>query len=116
LSAILTKADYNIFVNQAKHWIRHLGLIDYEWEFKFQKNTKKECKFSAKVQFDLEIMPKRAEITVYKNWGKETVTTDLLSKTALHEVLHVLIHVLIAEAGLRDESAITRRVNVIYGI
>jgi len=112
MNAILTDKDFEIFVSKAKHWIRYLGLTDYDWEFEFEDKPQKKAKRAAEIWIYSDNRPKRVDIKVYKNWGGEIISEETLSKTALHEVLHVVI----AEAKIDEENTVTMLMNAINGI
>jgi len=112
MNVILTDKDFEIFVSKAKHWIRYIGLTDWEWEFEFEKKAKKKPRKAAEVYMWGDTKPRMAKIVVYRNWGAETITEELLSKTALHEVLHVLVK----KVKTNEEDAVTIMMNAINGI
>lgn len=99
-------------------WQQTLSLGDW----RIEKGTKPAKNAMASVEFDIP-----ARLATYRvgDFGAEKITSDSLSKTALHEVLHVFLHDLIAIASdgrstdEQLESAEHRIINVlekvIYG-
>ncbi len=65
-------------------------------DWRIEKGQKPAKHAMASVEFN-----DPARLTVYRlgDWGAEAVTPDSLEKTALHELLHVLLHDLVAAAS-----------------
>ena len=81
-----------LFDQYVDKWQILLSLGDWRIE-KGQKPAKNAM---ASVEFN-----DAARLAVYRlgDWGAEPITPDSLEKTALHELLHVLLHDLIAAAS-----------------
>jgi len=82
----LTDADCLAFDGYVQKWQRLLNLSDWRIE-RADKRTKRAM---AEVTFD-----KPARLATYRigtSFGACQVTPDSLERTALHELLHVLLH------------------------
>ena len=109
---IPNQAQIAKFDNYVTKWQSFLSLGDWRLErgSKIAKNA------MASVEFDVP-----ARLATYRigDFGAETITDESLSKTALHEVLHVFLHDLISVASdsrasdEQLESAEHRVINVL---
>lgn len=88
---IPTPEQTEIFAQSVKKWQRVLSLGDW----RIEKGTKPAKSAMASVEFSPS-----ARLAVYRlgDFGAEKITPDSLDKTALHELLHVLLHDLMMTA------------------
>lgn len=101
--------EFDRYVNK---WQSFLSLGDWRVE----RGVKPAKNAMASVEFDLP-----ARLATYRigDFGAEAITPESLSKTALHEVLHIFLHDLIAVASDNRatdeqlESAEHRVINVL---
>jgi len=86
-----TPHDAAYFAQSVKKWQQVLSLGDW----RIEKGSKAAKNAMASVEFD-----DAARLATYRlgDFGSEKITPESLSKTALHEVLHVLLHDLIVTA------------------
>lgn len=89
-----------LFDQRVRHWQHTLSLGD--WRIERGQRPAKDA--MASVEFD-----DGARLATYRlgDFGSEQITPETLDKTALHELLHVLLHDLIAAA--QDRSATEER-------
>jgi len=88
---IPTPEHAEIFAQSVKKWQQVLSLGDW----RIEKGTKPAKAAMASVEFSPS-----ARLAVYRlgDFGAEKITEDSLDKTALHELLHVLLHDLMMAA------------------
>jgi len=88
---IPTPEHAEIFAQSIKKWQQVLSLGDW----RIEKGTKPAKAAMASVEFSPS-----ARLAVYRlgDFGAEKITEDSLDKTALHELLHVLLHDLMMAA------------------
>lgn len=88
---IPTPEHAEIFAQSVKKWQQVLSLGDW----RIEKGTKAAKAAMASVEFSPS-----ARLAVYRlgDFGAEKITPDSLDKTALHELLHVLLHDLMMAA------------------
>ena len=100
------------FDEYVAHWQQVLSLGDW----RIERGVKPAKQAMASVEFD---MPARLATYRIGDFGAEEITPESLSKTALHEVLHIFLHDLISVASdgrFTDEqleSAEHRVINVL---
>jgi len=91
MSNIPTSQDAEFFALCVKKWqsILHLG------DWRIEKGLKPAKQAMASVEFN-----EGARLATYRlgDFGAEKITDDILEATALHEVLHVFLHDLMAAA------------------
>lgn len=86
MSNIVTTEDCVAFDGYVAKWQQRLGLQDWRVE----RGTRRPKKLMAQVVFDDD-----ARLVTYyigQNFGAAEVTPDSLERTALHEMVHVLLH------------------------
>lgn len=88
---IPTPEHAEIFAQSIKKWQQVLSLGDW----RIEKGTKPAKAAMASVEFSPS-----ARLAVYRlgDFGAEKITPDSLDKTALHELLHILLHDLMMAA------------------
>lgn len=88
---IPTPEHAEIFAQSVKKWQQVLSLGDW----RIEKGTKPAKSAMASVEFSPS-----ARLAVYRlgDFGAEKITPDSLDKTALHELLHILLHDLMMAA------------------
>lgn len=88
---IPTPEHAEIFAQSVKKWQQVLSLGDW----RIEKGTKPAKAAMASVEFSPS-----ARLAVYRlgDFGAEKITPDSLDKTALHELLHILLHDLMMAA------------------
>ena len=96
------------FDEAIKHWQEVLSLKDW----RIEKGAKKARGAMASVQID-----NAARLAVYRlgDFGAEQITPESISRTGLHECLHIVLHDLIATAQSKDgdlEAAEHRVINL----
>jgi hypothetical protein len=91
MANIPTQDDAQIFAQSVKKWQEVLNLGDW----RIEKGIKPAKQAMASVEFN-----ESARLAVYRlgDFGAEKITPDSLDKTALHELLHVLLHDLLMTA------------------
>jgi hypothetical protein len=91
MSNIPTKQDAEIFAECVKKWQKTLSLGDW----RIEKGSKPAKQAMASVEFN-----DNARLAIYRlgDFGAEVITPESLDKTALHELLHVLLHDLLTVA------------------
>lgn len=91
MSNIPTLEDANFFAECIKKWQSTLSLGDW----RIEKGTKPAKNAMASVEFN-----DNARLATYRlgDFGSEKITKESLEKTALHELLHVLLHDLMTVA------------------
>ncbi len=83
-----TEADYRLFVKECKKWIKEFGLTD--WQVYFEKVDMENyghCLLNGK--------DRTVTIAFCKEWGEQELrpkTREEISRTAFHEVLHVVVY------------------------
>lgn len=95
----VTPEDAALFSDRVQHWRHVLGLHDWRIGVSPRRSSRKVMAEVAK--FDLE--QRSASIRLGKDWSGESVTPEMLDKTALHEVLHVFLYELIETAKVQDQ-------------
>jgi len=114
-----TAKDFEKFKGYCRGWIEFLGMKDYLFTY----HHKSIAKHAASVRANS--LARSAAVTLMKDWGVDAVVTDEeLNRTALHEVLHVLLNHLVelglARFGNRDEidaveeAAVVRLENAVF--
>lgn len=86
----MTPEDRELFGEYLNHWQARLGLKD--WRIAFDSKPASRGVMAEVAKFDLEARTAKIRLGQSKDWGKEPITPENLSKTALHELLHVLLH------------------------
>lgn len=88
---IPTQEDTLIFAESVAKWQRILNLGDW----RIEKGIKPAKQAMASVEFN-----DAARLAVYRlgDFGAEKITPDSLDRTALHELLHIFLHDLMAVA------------------
>jgi len=88
---IPTQEDALIFAKCVARWQRILNLGDW----RIEKGIKPAKQAMASVEFN-----DSARLAVYRlgDFGAEKITPDSLDRTALHELLHIFLHDLMAVA------------------
>lgn len=86
-----TKEDAELFAQSVKKWQQVLSLGDW----RIEKGLKPAKGAMASVEFT-----DNARLAVYRlgDFGAEKITKESLDKTALHELLHIFLHDLMAVA------------------
>jgi hypothetical protein len=82
----VTDADCIAFDAYVQKWQRILGLMDW----RIERAARRSKRSMAEVTFD-----KGARLASYRigvSFGSAEVNADSLERTALHEVLHILLH------------------------
>ena len=88
---IPTPDDAKLFAQSVKKWQQVLSLGDW----RIEKGSKPAKEAMASVEFN-----QTARLATYRlgDFGAEKITPDSLDKTALHELLHILLHDLMCVA------------------
>ena len=88
---IPTTEDAKLFAESVKKWQQVLSLGDW----RIEKGLKPAKAAMASVEFN-----QGARLATYRlgDFGAEKITPDSLDKTALHELLHIFLHDLMAVA------------------
>jgi hypothetical protein len=100
-------ADCEAFDGYVAKWQKLLGLLDW----RIERSTRRSKKSMAEVTFDDSA--RLASYRIGLSFGAATVTPDSLERTALHEVLHVLLHDLLSNP---DDATEHRVINVLEKI
>lgn len=105
----VSPADAKLFDSYVLKWQGRLNLGDWRLE----RGTKPAKSAMASVEFN-----DAARLATYRlgDFGAEQITPEALEKTCIHELLHVLLHDLIAAAEARSpdiEAEEHRVVNVL---
>lgn len=82
----VTEADCAAFDGYVQKWQRLLNLSDW----RIERSPKRTKRAMAEVSFDKEA--RLASYRIGASFGGAEVTPDSLERTALHELLHVLLH------------------------
>ena len=112
--------DFEKFKIYCRKWADLFGLKDYHFTFRHVKGDR-----AAYGGCLIDFKRRTARISLYVDWGKGVeVTEEELDRTALHEILHVVLDHLTALAEVRyvvagdiemaQEAAIVRLENGIY--
>ena len=88
---IPTPDDAKLFAQSVKKWQQVLSLGDW----RIEKGSKPAKEAMASVEFN-----QTARLATYRlgDFGAEKITPESLDKTALHELLHILLHDLMCVA------------------
>lgn len=80
-----SKADFELFVEEAKGFLELFGLLDWQVEFEHRDlDSRANCRFS--------VQGRQAYITLGKDWTKhDTVSPERLRRSAFHEVYELLL-------------------------
>lgn len=97
----MSPEDRELFGSYLNHWQARLGMKD--WRIAFDSKPASRGTMAEVFKFDLEA--RTAKIRLGKDWGNEPITPENLSKTALHELLHVLFHEMLELARNPDMEA-----------
>ena len=91
MSNIPTPEDAQLFAQSVRKWQQILSLGDW----RIEKGSKPAKEAMASVEFN-----QTARLATYRlgDFGAEKITPDSLDKTALHELLHILLHDLMCVA------------------
>jgi hypothetical protein len=91
MANIPTQQDAELFAQSVKKWQQVLSLGDW----RIEKGIKPAKGAMASVEFT-----DNARLAVYRlgDFGAEKITKESLDKTALHELLHIFLHDLMAVA------------------
>ena len=91
MSNIPTQQDAEFFAECVKKWQKTLSLGDW----RIEKGAKPAKQAMASVEFN-----ENARLATYRlgDFGAEKITPESLDKTALHELLHVMLHDLMSVA------------------
>ena len=91
MSNIPTPEDAQLFAQSVRKWQQILSLCDW----RIEKGSKPAKEAMASVEFN-----QTARLATYRlgDFGAEKITPDSLDKTALHELLHILLHDLMCVA------------------
>ena len=91
MSNIPTPEDAQLFAQSVRKWQQILSLGDW----RIEKGSKAAKAAMASVEFNTQ-----ARLATYRlgDFGAEKITPDSLDKTALHELLHILLHDLMCVA------------------
>ena len=91
MANIPTQQDAELFAQRVKKWQQVLSLGDW----RIEKGIKPAKGAMASVEFT-----DNARLAVYRlgDFGAEKITKESLDKTALHELLHIFLHDLMAVA------------------
>jgi hypothetical protein len=91
MSNIPTPEDAQLFAQSVRKWQQVLSLGDW----RIEKGSKPAKEAMASVEFN-----QTARLATYRlgDFGAEKITPDSLDKTALHELLHILLHDLMCVA------------------
>lgn len=92
-----TATDFTYFKKQCEKWICKFGLTDWEVAFDHtdcNDGTLASCSANTEGQ-------KIATLSLEKDWPNDVVNKESLSRTALHEVLHLLFSDLTCLCGKR---------------
>jgi hypothetical protein len=91
MSNIPTPEDAQLFAQSVRKWQQVLSLGDW----RIEKGSKPAKEAMASVEFN-----QTARLATYRlgDFGAEKITPDSLDRTALHELLHILLHDLMCVA------------------
>jgi len=90
----LTQKDFEYFKKRVKYWLKKLGLKEWDAFFEFKKDTKGGF---AEINWNYE--GAKATITLKGKWHcKVSDKKYQIEKSALHEVLHLLLAPLAEQA------------------
>ena len=91
MSNIPTPEDAQLFAQSVRKWQQILSLGDW----RIEKGSKPAKEAMASVEFN-----QTARLATYRlgDFGAEKITPDSLDRTALHELLHILLHDLMCVA------------------
>lgn len=91
MSNIPTPEDAQLFAQSIRKWQQILSLGDW----RIEKGSKPAKEAMASVEFN-----QTARLATYRlgDFGAEKITPDSLNRTALHELLHILLHDLMCVA------------------
>lgn len=88
-SLTFKRADFDFFVERCKYWVEIFGLGDWEVIYDLDESKNHEHLACAQPCID----SRSATIVLYKHWNKfspENIKEEL-DRTALHEVIHVVL-------------------------
>lgn len=91
----LTDKDFQCFKDEANHWIRFFGLLDWRVDYSFEKLN--GCYAEIRSNFQ----GKCATIALDR-FPEEELSTDQIRKSAFHEVCELLLREL-CNVALNDE-------------
>ena len=91
MSNIPTPEDAQLFAQSVRKWQQILSLGDW----RIEKGSKPAKEAMASVEFN-----QTARLATYRlgDFGAEKITPDSLDRTALHELLHIVLHDLMCVA------------------
>jgi hypothetical protein len=91
MSNIPTPEDAQLFAQSVRKWQQVLSLGDW----RIERGSKPAKEAMASVEFN-----QTARLATYRlgDFGAEKITPDSLDRTALHELLHILLHDLMCVA------------------
>jgi len=83
----LTQKDFEYFKKKVKYWLKKFGLKEWDTFFEFKKDTNGGF---AEINWNCEKV--KATITLKRKWNCGVSDKKYqIEKTALHEVLHLLL-------------------------
>jgi hypothetical protein len=107
----LTDEDRDKFYEQLRYWQRELGLTD--WSI---RRSNKATKNMAEVNWEADSTHKMCSVRLGNNWKSMAPSDQNITSTALHEILHILLHDLIEcskENPFRDDEIAKKEHEVI---
>lgn len=119
--AQLTKADFDVFRKECQRLISIFGL--QEWSDYYEFGALEDCYAQVRMNYEGRV----ATLALNKEWPEDNrrPSRDELKKTALHEVLHILIYPIRANGGKRyivegtmneiEEGTVNRLCRVLEG-
>jgi len=96
-----TKADFEVFKAECEKWIQRFGLVD--WSAFFHHKTP-EARKPGLAHVWYNVMSRRCDFYLPKQWSDEPVTTLQVERCAFHEVCHILVATLVSCAEARYVS------------
>ena len=104
------KEAYKVFREESLYWINKLGLQG--WEVKFEEI--KDEKSWARVRWNYKSQKAVIEFST-TGWQESDLNIEAVKKTALHEVLHLLLGILwdLAEERVWDEEEFEKETHTI---
>lgn len=98
---ILTDKDSAAYWRLFREWQRKLGLMD--WRITQAPDSSKPNVMAFIDKFDW--VQRQAKATLNRRWKATPITKHTLEQTAVHELLHVMLHELVEKAQTPGVSA-----------
>ncbi len=88
MTNLTSASHFKYFEKRVKHWVRELGLTNYEITVSHEDLKDQEDTLAC---IRSQYIGKVAHILLSKDWGNDDINNKVLDRTAYHEVLHLLL-------------------------